>query len=109
MRAADGEGSVEDDYTTWVEVVVVGMETLPLKKPPAKWAKIRSQRTQLDLIEAKIADLQSGAKEKPDWPARKKIHQKLLARTLVRSSTVNVCHNASRPASSAPLHAPAVA
>jgi hypothetical protein len=45
LDQADGDGSVEDDYTTWVEVVVVGMETLPLKKPPAKWVKIRSQRT----------------------------------------------------------------
>ena len=35
------------------------------------------QRT-LDLIVVKIADMQSGAKEKLDWPRRKKIHQKLL-------------------------------
>jgi hypothetical protein len=61
----------------WVEAAAAGMATMPLKKPPAKWAKIRSQRT-LDLIEAKIADLQSDAKEKPDWPRRKKIHPKLL-------------------------------
>ena len=45
LDQADGDGSVEDDYTAWVEVVAVGMATLPLKKPPAKWAKIRSQWT----------------------------------------------------------------
>ena len=30
------------------------------------------------MIEAKIVDLQSSAKEKADWPKLKKIHQKLL-------------------------------
>eukprot|EP01050_Picozoa_sp_SAG11_P030122 SAG11_NODE_8779_length_977_cov_1.796128_1_plen_271_part_00 len=68
------------EWERWQDAARAGMEALPDRPPKQKWRQIRSEET-LDLLDQRAKAMQAGAKQKEDWPERRKQMQQKIRKS----------------------------